>query len=292
MIAGIRFTKVGKIYHFDLANNQDVRIGDALVVDTARGIQLGWIAELLENYEAKEGEEIKPVLRIATAQDLVQRQDWKSREEAINEFCRAKIRDLRLSGVKIVDSEFSLDGNRLVILYNIENDEKIDLKVIRQEVQRTYSGTQIELRQIGPRDMAKCMGGMGACGLENRCCSSFLCDFSSISIRMAKEQGISLTPGEITGICGRLRCCLSYEYETYIEARMGLPKRKKMVKTPDGIGKVIDVAPLSKMIYVSLPEIGMRSYHTDDLEVLDTPEPNQKQNQRPAKTEEESIEKE
>ncbi len=108
------------------------------------------------------------------------------------------------------------------------------------------------MRQIGPRDVAKIIGGMGACGLETRCCSKFLTDFSPISIKMAKAQGISLTPSEITGMCGRLRCCLIYEYEQYVKARKTLPKRKKRVVTPNGEGMVIDVAPLSGMVTVKL----------------------------------------
>lgn len=117
-----------------------------------------------------------------------------------------------------------------------------------------FGPAQVELRQIGPRDVAKLLGGMGACGLEQRCCSQFLCEFSSISIRMAKEQGISLTPSEITGMCGRLRCCLIYEYQQYVDARARLPKRNKRVMTVDGEGKVVDVVPIREAVIVEYPD--------------------------------------
>jgi cell fate regulator YaaT (PSP1 superfamily) len=140
---------------------------------------------------------------------------------------------------------------------------------MRSDMQRVYGPAQVELRQIGPRDVAKALGGMGACGLESRCCSKFITEFSSISIRMAKEQGISLTPTEITGMCGRLRCCLIYEYENYVEARKLLPKKNKRVITPDGEGKVVDVSPIREMVTVELPEIGRKEYHKDVLKPAD-----------------------
>jgi len=135
-------------------------------------------------------------------------------------------------------------------MFSTDSDEKPDLKSLRRDMQALYPSSQVELRQIGPRDVAKILGGMGACGLETRCCSKFLTDFSPISIKMAKEQGISLTPTEITGMCGRLRCCLIYEYEQYAEARKQLPKRNKRVVTPRGEGKVVDVIPLSARVMV------------------------------------------
>ncbi len=122
-------------------------------------------------------------------------------------------------------------------------------------MQKQHPKSQVEMRQIGPRDMAKILGGMGACGMENRCCSKFLTEFSPISIKMAKEQGISLTPQEITGMCGRLRCCLVYEYEQYSEARKELPKRNKRVVTPLGEGKVVEVNPLQMTIRVEIQDL-------------------------------------
>jgi cell fate regulator YaaT (PSP1 superfamily) len=166
--------------------------------------------------------------------------------------CRARAAELKLAGVKIVAAEYNYDGSRLAFLFSTESEEKVDLKSLKRDMHELYPHTHIELRQIGPRDVAKIIGGMGACGLETRCCSKFLTDFSPISIKMAKEQGISLTPEEITGMCGRLRCCLIYEYEQYVEARKQLPKRNKRVVTPKGEGKVIDVLPMSNKVMVLL----------------------------------------
>ncbi len=150
MLAGIRFSKVGKIYHFNTGELDDLNQGDAVIVETVRGMQLGWVVIVGDALKTPENEELKTITRKATPQDLVQRQMWKAKEESIVEQCRVKVKDLRLSGVKIVDAEFSFDGSRLTILYNTEGEEKVDLKNVRQDVQRTFGNTQIELRQIVP----------------------------------------------------------------------------------------------------------------------------------------------
>jgi len=168
--------------------------------------------------------------------------------------CRAKASDLGLRGIKIAKAEYSFDGSRLTFLFTSEGDEKADLKDLRKQMQLLYRRTRVELRQIGPRDVAKILGGMGACGIEERCCSRFLTEFSPISIKMAKAQGISLNPQEITGMCGRLRCCLVYEYEMYVEARKTLPKRNKRVVTPLGEARVLDVVPLRGAVIVSFED--------------------------------------
>jgi cell fate regulator YaaT (PSP1 superfamily) len=166
--------------------------------------------------------------------------------------CRARAAELHLAGVKIVAAEYNFEGSRLTFLFSTDSEDKPDLKSLKRDMHDLYPDTHVEMRQIGPRDVAKILGGMGACGLETRCCSKFLTDFSPISIKMAKEQGISLTPNEITGMCGRLRCCLIYEYEQYVQARKMLPKRNKRVVTPKGEGKVVDVLPMSNKIMVML----------------------------------------
>src|SRR5512147_1999336 len=184
--------------------------------------------------------------------------------------CRARASELKLEGVKIVAAEYNYDGSRLSFLFSTESEEKVDLKSLKRDMQNIYLTAHIELRQIGPRDVAKIIGGMGACGIETRCCSKFLTDFSPISIKMAKEQGISLTPSEITGMCGRLRCCLIYEYEQYVEARKQLPKRNKRVVTPKGEGKVMDVLPLSGKVIVAIenPEGERPTWITFDKEEI------------------------
>lgn len=264
-IVGVRFSRVGKVYHFDARKIESLRVGDVVVVETSRGWQLGEVVVLVEDPVAPPEGTWKALDRLATPKDLMQRQTWQAKEVDVVEAARKRLHELRLHGIKIVLSEYSYDGSKLTIFFSSDSEDKVDLKSMRSDMQRAYAPAQVELRQIGPRDVAKALGGMGACGLENRCCSKFITEFSSISIRMAKEQGISLTPTEITGMCGRLRCCLIYEYENYVEARKLLPKKNKRVITPDGEGKVIDVSPIREMVTVELSEIGRREYHKDVL---------------------------
>jgi cell fate regulator YaaT (PSP1 superfamily) len=249
-IIGVRFTKIGKIYHFDSTSFPDVQKGEHVIVDTARGRHLGEVVQVLEEAPAQPEGGWKNVERRATPRDLLLQQSWQSKQTEAMINCRAKASELGIKEVKIVTAEYNYDGSRLAFLFSTESEEKVDLKSLKKDMQQTYPTTQIEMRQIGPRDVAKFLGGMGACGIETRCCSQFLTDFSPISIKMAKEQGISLTPNEITGMCGRLRCCLIYEYEQYVEARKSLPKRNKRVITPKGEGKVIDLIPMSDKVVV------------------------------------------
>ena len=260
-IVGIRFSKIGKVYHFDASPVPDLLVGESVIVDTVRGRQIGEVTQRIENPPAPSEGSWKPIERKATPADLLLRQTWmqKQTEAMIN--CRARASELHLAGVKIINAEYSFDGSRLALMFSTETEDKVDLKSLRKDMQRIYPQSQVEMRQIGPRDVAKLLGGMGACGLETRCCSKFLTEFSPISIKMAKEQGISLTPTEITGMCGRLRCCLIYEYDQYVAARKELPKRGKRVITPDGEGKVLDTYPLRNVILVEL-----------DLKVQERPE--------------------
>ena len=264
-IVGVRFSRVGKIYHFDAKKIESLRLGDVVVVETSRGWQLGEVVVMVDDPVAPPEGTWKMLDRLATPKDLMQRQTWQGKELDVAEAARKRLRELRLVGVKIVFSEYSYDGSKLTIFFSSDSEDKVDLKSMRSDMQKAYSPAQVELRQIGPRDVAKALGGMGACGLESRCCAKFITEFSSISIRMAKEQGISLTPTEITGMCGRLRCCLIYEYENYVEARKLLPKKNKRVITPDGEGKVVDVSPIREMVMVELPDIGRKEYHKDVL---------------------------
>jgi cell fate regulator YaaT (PSP1 superfamily) len=252
-IIGVRFTKIGKVYHFDGSAVPGVQVGDHVIVDSSRGRNLGEVAILLkETPPPPEDGGWRKVERRANPRDLLLKQTWQAKQTEAMIECRARASELSLQGVKIVAAEYNYDGTRLVFLFSTETEDKVDLKTLKRDMQKQFPGPQIELRQIGPRDVAKLLGGMGACGLETRCCSQFLTDFSPISIKMAKEQGISLTPTEITGMCGRLRCCLIYEYEQYVAARKELPKRNKRVVTPRGEGKVVDVLPMSNTVLVLL----------------------------------------
>jgi cell fate regulator YaaT (PSP1 superfamily) len=268
-VAGIRFQKVGKLYHFDASEIEDLSPGDFAVVETRRGKQLGQVVQLLAPEEAPRQGHWKPVKRKATARDLVLRQLWQKKQLEATINCRAKASELGLAGIKIVASEFSFDGRHLTILYSTEGEEKVNLRSLRKEMRSFYSRTRLEFRLIGPRDVAKILGGMGACGLETRCCSKFLTEFSPISIKMAKSQGVSLNPSEITGMCGRLRCCLIYEYEQYVEARKMLPKRGKKVVTPMGEGKVRDTLPLKEAVIVDIPDVGRHEFLKHEIEPWD-----------------------
>ncbi len=268
-VVGLRFQPIGKIYHFDASSFQGIKPGDFVVVETSRGTQLGRIVHFVNNPDRTASSGLKSILRIATPQDLLVRQQWEQREIEALATCRVKLSELHLSDVKIVSAEYSLDGNRLIFVYSSEEGEKTDLKSLKRAMQRIYQQSHVEMHLVGPRDVAKTLGGMGACGLECRCCATFLTEFSPISIKMAKEQGISLTPTEITGMCGRLRCCLVYEYEQYVEARKTLPKRGKMVVTPRGNGRIVDVVPLKGAVLVELEQGGQHEFLPQDLQPLE-----------------------
>lgn len=271
-IVGIRFQRVGKIYHFEASAIPDIKVGDFVIVDTQRGRQLGEVVQLVNDPPPPPEGSWKPIRRRASARDLVMRQSWQKQEAEATAQCRTRLAELRVAGVKIVDAEYSFDGMRLTFIYSTESEEKIDLKHLRSIMQRKYPQTKVEMHQVGPRDVAKLLGGMGACGIENRCCSRHLTDFNPISIKMAKEQGISLAPPEITGMCGRLRCCLVYEYDHYVEARKSLPKRNKRVITPQGEGKIIDVLPLKSSVIVELDSGTQAEFASTDLQPWDETE--------------------
>ncbi len=284
IIVGIRFQKVGKVYHFDASTCPDIQIGDYAVVETTRGRQVGEVISFISDPPPPPDGVWKTILRKATPRDLVLRQIYHKKELEVVVHCREKAKELGYQGLKIVAAEFSFDGEKLSILYSSEAEGKIELKRLRNAVQRLYPRVSIEWRLIGPRDVAKLMGGLGACGLENRCCSQFLTEFSPISIKMAKEQGISLTPTEITGMCGRLRCCLVYEYEQYVEARKHLPKRGKQVVTPQGEGKVVDVYPLKLAVVVEFPSGIQQEYPVSQIEPWDELQALKKKAQSPCET--------
>ncbi len=264
VIVGVRFMPVGKIYHFDATNFPHVQAGDWVIVTTSRGRQMGEIASLAPPRNGDADGPFKPIDRIAGNRDLAVRHYWAQKETEAMVIAREKVQELGLA-IKVVRAEYALDGSRLSLLYTAEEDRP-ELGSFHSDVQRSFKA-KVELRMIGPRDAAKIIGGSGACGLETRCCSMFLTEFSPISIKMAKEQGISLNPTEITGMCGRLRCCLIYEFEQYLAARKSLPRRGREVDTPFGKGKVVDLLPLKESAVVI---VGDQRYevHREDIQPL------------------------
>lgn len=248
LVAGVRFQKIGKLYHFDFSSHPDLKQGDYVIVDTRRGRQMGQVMGFTQPDAHRD---IRRILRPATPRDLVLKQHWESQQDEALEICREAASGLRrMSDVKFVAAQYNYDGSAITFLFNAE--QKIETAVLRKRLQRRFEA-RVEMRQIGPRDVAKLLGGFGACGIT-RCCSTFLTDFSPISIKMAKAQGISLNPSEITGMCGRLRCCLVYEYEQYVEARRQLPRRNKRVGTPYGEGRVLDQLPLKDAVLVDIAD--------------------------------------
>jgi cell fate regulator YaaT (PSP1 superfamily) len=248
-IVGVRFMPVGKIYHFDATRLSDVRVDDWVVVTTARGKQMGQVAAINPpKYNAADGP-LKSIERLATNRDLALRKYWETQELGAMITGREKLRELDLP-LKIIKAEYTFDGQRVAFLYVLdEGIENFDVDPLRAKLQPEFKA-KVEMRLTGPRDAAKILGGAGACGMTERCCAKFLTEFSPVSVKMAKEQGLSLNPSDITGMCGRLRCCLIYEYEQYVEARKQLPKRNKEVGTPFGRGKVLDALPLKDAVLV------------------------------------------
>ena len=248
-IVGVRFQKLGKLYHFAVGTAADILPGDSVIVETKRGRQLGQVIAFIDPQEAHGSQGMSVIERKANPRDLVMKQVWEAKELDVLISCRERASQLGIKDAKFVKAEYSFDGSWLTISYTTEN-KKLDIRPLQKAMSQQYN-TRIEMRSIGPRDVAKILGGHGACGAP-RCCSTFLTEFSPISIKMAKAQGISLSPQEITGMCGRLRCCLIYEYEQYIEAKKNLPRRNKRVGTPYGEGRVRDVRVLRDSVIVEV----------------------------------------
>lgn len=269
-VVGIRFQKLGKLYHFDVGRVRDIDPGDYVLVETKRGRQIGQVISFIDTKKVHRQKGMRSVERKATPADMVMKQVWEAKELEALISCREKAADLGLDDAKFVKAEYNFDGSWLTIHYSTEN-KNLRLKSLQKALGKALQ-TRIEMHLIGPRDVAKIMGGYGACGVP-RCCSTFLTEFSPISIRMAKAQGISLSPQEITGMCGRLRCCLIYEYEQYVEAKKTLPKPGKKIGTPFGEGKVLDVRVLRESVLVEVNgEGGRRERHEvfkDDIVPLE-----------------------
>lgn len=265
-VVGIRFKKAGKIYYFD----PDEFIIDTsmnVIVETARGIEFG--EAVIPNREVPEDEIVAPlkkVMRIATEEDLKHAEDNRKKEKEAFATCLQKIRDHNLE-MKLIDVEYTFDNNK--ILFYFTADGRVDFRELVKDLAAVFK-TRIELRQIGVRDESKMMGGIGVCG-RMLCCSSYLGEFQPVSIKMAKEQGLSLNPTKISGTCGRLMCCLKYEQDAYEQIIKRAPKIGAIVDTPDGQGVVMETSLLKEMIKVKLDkgnETDLRVYKVDEVKVI------------------------
>lgn len=267
VITGVRFKKPGKIYYFDPGDLQ-LEKGTKVIVDTAMGEEYGEVIIPNKEVEKKDIEEpLKKVIRIVTEKDEKIRLQYKSKEKDAFKTCLEKIEKHGLP-MKLIDVEYKYDGSKLIFYFTA--DKRIDFRELVKDLASVFR-TRIELRQIGVRDEVKRCGGNGICGRQ-LCCCSFLGNFETVSIKMAKEQNISLNPSKISGNCGRLMCCLKYEQEVYEEKLKRLPKIGAIVKTQDGTGEVSAVEILKEIIKVKYQdddnETYFKKYNAKDVVVI------------------------
>ncbi len=242
-VVGVRFKKAGKIYYFN-PGEIDVPFNDFVIVETARGVEFGHV--VLGPKEISEEEVVAPlkdVLRVATDEDLdINRENKKQAKQAM-ETCKQKIEEHQLL-MNLIDVEYTFDRNKIIFYFTA--DGRVDFRELVKDLAAIFK-TRIELRQIGVRDEAKMLGGIGPCGKET-CCKQFLGEFQPVSIKMAKEQSLSLNPTKISGLCGRLMCCLKYEQEVYEELLAKMPPVGTIIKTEKGYGTIIDTYTLLEKV--------------------------------------------
>jgi len=271
-IVGIRFKKAGKVYYFDPAGI-DLKVDDYIVVETTRGIELGYVVIAPKQVLVNEiTTPLKPVIRKAEEDDIEHAQEIASKEEEVLTECGKLIEKLNLP-MKLLSAEYNLDESRLTFFFSAE--ERVDFRELVRNLTNRFK-TRVELRQIGPRDEAKLVGGLGKCG-RPLCCESFLSEFAPVSIKMAKEQDLSLNPMKISGLCGRLLCCLGYESEQYQAMKKKLPKEGQQVSTPMGMARVIGSNPLKEVISVELENQTVVELPLSEITIQDNEAPKQEE---------------
>ena len=266
-VVGVRFKKAGKIYYFD-PTDLNIEKGSYVVVETARGIEFGeCVIGIKEVREEDIVAPLKTVIRIASQEDIDKHFDNKAKEEEAFNICFNKIQEHKLT-MKLIDVEYTFDNNKVIFYFTA--DGRVDFRELVKDLATIFK-TRIELRQIGVRDEAKMLGGLGPCG-RPMCCSSFLGDFTSVSIKMAKEQNLSLNPTKISGICGRLMCCLNYEQSTYEDIRKRMPQVGSIVKTEEGTGEVISNNTVKETVRVKYKRAGeeiINDFNIDNIELIE-----------------------
>lgn len=248
-VIGVRFKKTGKIYYFDPGKDR-IALDSYVIVETVRGIEFGKVV-IAEKMVDEEDVvlPLKKVIRVATEEDKRTVVENQKQAKYAMETCTSKILEHKLE-MNLVDVEYTFDRNKIIFYFTA--DGRIDFRNLVKDLASMFK-TRIELRQIGVRDEAKMLGGIGPCG-RMLCCSTFLGDFEPVSIKMAKDQNLSLNPAKISGLCGRLMCCLKYENDTYEEAKREMPDLGESIKTPHGNGKVVGLNILEKLVQIELPE--------------------------------------
>lgn len=266
IIIGVKFKGAGKVYYFD-PDEAILNAGDYVVVETSRGIECGTVT--FGNREINDdglNRPLKKIIRPATAEDIAHLEDNRKKEEKAYGICLKKIIEHNLK-MKLVTVEYTFDNNK--ILFYFTADGRVDFRELVKDLAGIFR-TRIELRQIGVRDESKMLGGLGICGREF-CCKGFLSDFQPVSIKMAKEQGMSLNPVKISGTCGRLMCCLKYEQEAYSDLLKKTPKIGAYVSTPDGKGTVVDQNLIKGILNVQLqknPDSPPKSYKVNEVKLI------------------------
>jgi len=262
-IIGVRFRDAGKVYYF-APQDTFVSIGDSVIVETARGLEYGLVA-VANSYVSNDQivPPLRPVIRKASDEDIAHHENNKKLEAEAFEICKKKITEHKLE-MKLIKAEYTFDNSKLLFYFSAES--RVDFRDLVKDLASIFR-TRIELRQIGIRDEAKMMGGLGVCG-RPFCCATFLSDFVQVSIKMAKEQNLSLNSSKISGTCGRLMCCLRYEHDTYEEEIAKTPPVDATVKTADGIGTVTEISPLTGFIKVRFQDNNIKPYHRDDVSIL------------------------
>ena len=265
-IVGIKFKKSRKVYYFDPCGNT-LKAGQFVIVETARGVELGEVA--IPNKEIEENSivsPLKPIMRVATKDDLAQAEKNKELEKKAFDICFEKIQKHSLD-MKLIEVEYTFDQNK--ILFYFTSEGRVDFRELVKDLAAVFK-TRIELRQIGVRDEAKMIGGLGICG-RKLCCASYLGNFEPVSIKMAKEQNLSLNPTKISGTCSRLMCCLKYEQDAYEDLLKITPSNGSLVKTPNGKGVVVDVNLLRGKLKVEFKDDkNGSSYQTFDVSEVET----------------------
>lgn len=266
-IVGIRFRASGKTYYFDPQGIQ-AKKGQYAIVETARGSEFGDVCVENTMISAKDTvSPLRPIIRIATDEDIRQNEENRKKERDALVICKEKIEAHKLD-MKLVDAQYAFDGSKLLFYFTA--DGRVDFRELVKDLASAFH-TRIELRQIGIRDEAKMLGGLGACG-RALCCSTFLPDFAQVSIKMAKEQNLSLNSSKISGVCGRLMCCLRFESDVYGEEIRKTPSVDALVKTEDGIGQVISVNPLAgtiRVIFKDKPDMAPKQFHRNEVTVVE-----------------------
>lgn len=263
-VVGIRFREVGKTYNFDATGFEDLKVGEHVIVATSRGKEVGQvISKPKEVPRGKARDTLKPVERRAEALDLAEMEHHRLRESEALAVCQEKLSQYELP-MKLLRAEYSYDGSHLAVYFISE--KRVDFRDLVRELRKTLK-TKVELRQVGVRDEAKLMGGVGRCG-RLLCCATFMQEFDPVSIRMAKRQDISLNPSEISGLCGRLLCCLAYEDEYYQKIKEKLPRVGEGVRTRYGTGEVKGINALKETVSIELKnEVTIEVSAKDILEV-------------------------